>query len=165
MDGDAYTAESDPVTLEYGIRNAPQTNLGAAYVFDKHGFISVDYNFMPIKWTNSGTEDLQYLKADVKDFLRNRHQFRIGAEVRLVDLYLRGGYSLLTNPYRIQFQDGTQTNIAFGLGYRKNKFTFDISYSIRQHEFEYFPYINAPVESISQTFTNKPLIFSLAFRL
>ena len=150
--------------FEYSVRTAPQTNLGIAYVFGQNGFISVDYNFIPLKWSGSNTADLSYLNGDIDAFLLNQHNFRIGAEVRLVNVYLRGGYSFLTNPYNIVGQDASRQTFAMGIGYRANKFTFDIGYSIQNEDYQFYPY-SQNVEPASQSITRKPFVASLSFRL
>jgi len=155
--------ESD--AFKYNFRNAPQANIGLSYVFDQNGFISIEYNFIPIKWTRSSTYDLSYLNADTKELLKNQQSIKVGGEMRLMNVYLRAGYTWLSNPFNIVTENATQQTYSFGIGYRKNRFTVDISYAIQQNDFNYYPYSANLVEPARQTITRKPLILSASFRL
>lgn len=163
--GGSHTAQFIFEQFEYAMRTSPQTNLGLAYVFGKNGFISVDYNFIPLRWSKSNTPDLSYLNSDVDDFLKNQHCIRFGAEIRLVSVYLRGGYSFLTNPYNLEGQDASRKTYAMGIGYRTHKFTLDLGYSIQNEDFKYYPYSQEIVQPAQQRISRKPLVASLSFRL
>ena len=160
-----FTAAYEGATFDYSIRSAPQAKLGLAYVFDQHGFISIDYHFIPMKWSGTTMAELNYLNDDIDASLNNQHNIRIGAEVRLVNVYLRGGYSWLSNPYNLETQNAAQNTYGFGIGYRQNRFTIDLGYSIQQQSFNYYPYSSAPVEPARQRITRKPLVISASFRL
>lgn len=160
-----YTVAYENQTFDYSVRSAPQARLGAAYVFDKYGFISVDYQFIPIKWSGTATEGLEYLNDDIKAQLQNQHNIRFGAEVRLNTIYLRGGYNWLSNPFDLTTQDATQNTYSFGIGYRQNKFTLDLGYAIQRQSINFYPYSSAIVEPAIQRITRKPLVLSASFRL
>ncbi len=149
----------------YGIQTAPQTNLGLAYVFNKSGLVSLDYTFIPTKWSRTGNNDLSYLNSDIKEFLLNQHSIKFGAEIRLRNIFIRGGYSWFSNPYNFSEQDGTQTTIALGMGYRTNKFNIDLAYSVQTQAYNYYPYSPEMVEPAYQTIQRKPLIISASFKL
>ena len=152
-------------SFKYGMRNAPQANLGLAYVFDKNGFLSVDYAFIPTKWSGTSTNELNYLNDEINGFLQNQHNVRVGAEIRFSSIFFRGGYSWLSNPYNIEGQDATQNTYSLGIGYRSNKITFDICYAIQNHNQTYFPYDSSLVNGAQQTITRKPFIASVSFKL
>jgi hypothetical protein len=164
VNSESITAKAEFDPFVYSMRTAPQTNLGIAYVFGQNGFISVDYNFVPLRWSGTSTPDLSYLKQDIKDLLNNQHTFRIGAEIRLVNVYLRGGYSFLTDPYASEVQDASRKTYNMGIGYRANKFTFDIGYSIQNEDFQFYPY-SQNVQPAQQSITRKPFVASLSLRL
>jgi len=162
----SYTAKYEQgSSFRYGMRNAPQANLGLAYIFDKNGFISIDYAFIPTKWSGTSTNELNYLNADIDSYLRNQHNVRVGAEIRISSIFVRGGYNWLSNPYNISGQNASQSTYSLGIGYRSNKITFDISYAIQTHSQTYYPYDASLVEGDNQTITRKPFIASVSFKL
>lgn len=149
----------------YSTRTAPQANVGMAYVFEKSGFLSIDYTFLPTKWAGGTSENVSYLKSEIKNFLNIQHQIKVGGEIRLNRIFLRGGYSWLSNPYNIAYENSAQRITSFGIGYRSNTFTFDISYSLSNRDFTYYPYNNADVQPAQQNISQKPLLISASFRL
>jgi hypothetical protein len=173
VNGSSIKARFEAESFDYTLRNAPVGNLGLSYVFNKNGFISVDYSFIPIKWSGTGTSELNYLKTDINEFLNNQHFIKIGAEIRLVSIYLRGGYSWLSNPYNITSttpaglieQDGSRSTFSLGLGYRSNKFTIDLAYAIQNEDRQTYPYSSEIVRPASQTITRRPFVVSVSFRL
>jgi hypothetical protein len=173
MNGQSVKARFESDRYDYTLRNAPVGNIGASYIFNKNGFISVDYSFIPTKWSGTATNELNYLKSDIDNFLNNQHFVRIGAEVRLVSIYLRGGYSWQSNPYNFSSttpiglveQDATRNTFSFGIGYRTNRFTIDAAYSIQNEDQNAFPYSSEIVQAANQTITRRPFIVSASFRL
>lgn len=159
------TAAYVPNKFNYTMYNAPQINLGASYVFNKNGFLSLDYTFMPTKWSGSATNALSYLKDDVNSYLKNQHNVRIGGEIRAQNFFFRGGYSWLSNAYNIIDQNNSRNIYSLGLGYRTKNITFDVSFSIDQQKYAYYVYSPDLVQPANQTISRKPLLFSLSFRL
>ncbi len=157
-----YKQES---AFKYNMHSAPQANLGAAWVFDKNGFLSLDYAFIPTKWSGTGTNELAYLNTDIETGLRNQHNIRFGAEARLQNFFVRGGYSWLSNPYNIVGQNATKNTFSLGVGYRTNKLTFDISYAVQTQKQLYYTYDASMVEPASQTISRKPFLASISFKL
>ncbi len=173
INGGSRKARYEADRYDYTLRNAPVGNVGMSYVFNKSGFISVDYSFIPLKWSGSSTMELNYLKSEIDNFLNNQHFVRIGAEVRLVSIYLRGGYSWQSNPYNITSntplgeieQDASRNTFSMGIGYRSNRFTIDLAYSIQNEDRQNFPYSSEIVQPANQTITRRPFIASASFRL
>ena len=151
--------------FQYSIRTAPQANLGLSWVFNKSGFLTVDYAFIATKWSKTNTSELSYLNADINNYMSNQHNIRFGAEIRIVNFFVRGGYSWLSSPFNIDFQDSPKNTYSLGLGYRTNKITFDISYNIATNNYKYYPYSPELVQPASQTITRKPFLASISFRL
>jgi len=163
---DSFTAQYEQgSSFKYTMFNAPQANVGLAYIFDKNGFLSLDYAFIPTKWTSTPTKELNYLDSDIDSYLLNQHNIRVGAEIRISSFFVRGGYNWLSNPYNVEGQDATKSTYSLGIGYRSNKITIDISYAIQSHRQKYYPYDSSLVEAANQTITQKPFIASVSFRL
>lgn len=163
--GGSLTANFIGEEYRYRLRNAPQANLGAAYVFDKNGFLSLDYTFMPTKWSGTGTSELDYLNKDISNFLRNQHSIRAGAEIRAISWFFRLGYHWLSNPYNFDLQNGSKRGPSFGIGYRTRSVTIDVAYALQRSTFNYYLFSPDLVDPIVQDLTGQTLLISLGFRM
>lgn len=161
-----YSAAFDPNgSFSYVVQTAPQANIGAAWVFNKSGFLSVDYAFIATPWSRTGTDGLDYLNDDINSSLQYQHNIRFGAEVRLVNFFIRGGYSWLSNPFTTPLQSSNRSSYSIGGGYRTNKITIDLSFGIQNQDFNYYPYSEDLTEPARQTITQRPFLASISFRL
>jgi len=85
-----------------------RTSLGVASTFGKRGLISVDYEaafFRNMRFSSydgdTGVDYFGEVNLDIKDMMSIQHNLRVGGEVRITDwLSARGGYNLLTSPFK-----------------------------------------------------------------
>ncbi len=131
LDGDGDTSE-----INYFDLNPEQTNVyqpyryiapaktmaGMTFVFQKTGFLSVNYTYSDWGRTHltldDGTEG-DYFKALnqlIADNFTAMHTVSVGGELKVDDFSLRAGYAYKTSPYRYA-KDLTSENITFGAGY------------------------------------------------
>jgi len=106
-----------------------------AYLFGREGLISFDYtymNYQDIKLKPSSVFNDE--NQDFNDFLRATNQFRVGAEWRIDNVSLRGGYSFEESPYEDAIDTDHITGYSFGIGFKlKGGMKFDLAYRNRSN--------------------------------
>lgn len=144
VSGVGYSTYVDPNTVmeyePYRLNSAGKITGSFAYIFDKYGFISIDYtnkNYKNLKLKANGidyTTDNNYMK----NVLINASELRIGAEGKIKKLSIRGGFRYEQSPYK-SF-NGTKeiddlTGFSTGLGYNFGATKIDIAYSHSQRKY------------------------------
>ena len=123
----------DDMTYRYRITTPYHINAGIAYQFGNFAMVSADYEFIDYASArlSKGADGYDFYdeNQDVASELGSAGNLRLGAEVRLGGLYLRGGYSY----YGSAFSSGTlnensdSNGYSAGIGYRLDKFYVDMS--------------------------------------
>jgi len=106
-----------------------------AYVFGKTGLISIDYSIKDYGNTHFRPENDPYYR-DVNNQMSNTlatsGELRIGAEYKIKEWSLRGGYRFEESPYKNATTIGDLNSFSGGLGYNFGMFKLDFSYSNAQ---------------------------------
>ncbi|PHS51928.1 MAG: hemin receptor [Lutibacter sp.] len=114
--------------FDYKLRTPSKLTGSFAYLFDKHGLISVDYiykNYSNIELSNSTfTNENQTFNTD----LESVGELRIGTEWRFDNLSLRGGYYLNKSPYKAALDSDDIEGYSFGAGFKFRGGKLDFSY-------------------------------------
>ena len=162
---DVISVYSDPYTWKL---STPWRGLfGVSKVFGKNGFLSVDYelNALNTARANSDSIDIDYLNPEIKKFTQLSHIVRAGAELRLNRFYLRGGYAFQTSGLNTDFEETNTNMISFGAGYRGNHVSIDFVYAVRNTSQDVYFYDARYSPSAQSDITQKPLTFSLSYRI
>jgi hypothetical protein len=128
----AYLNDPESYDSNYTLRTPYRVNGGVSFVFAGIGLISGDLEYVDystIKFTASGdkitTDNMN------REIVRNYAQAlnkRIGGEIKATDyLMLRAGANFIGNPYKTG--DFDSRTLSAGLGYRKNNFYTDFTYT------------------------------------
>lgn len=131
---------SDPnITLiyePYKVRTAGSVSGSVAYV-GKKGLISFDYimkNHEDIQMKPNS--DFAAENAYIASVLTNSSEYRIGAEYKIKNLSVRGGYRFDESPYKNGRTIGDLTGYSGGLGYNFGKTKVDAAYSYSQRFYD-----------------------------
>lgn len=157
-----------PGTFKYKLRLPSRLTASAAFVIGKQGLVSFDYEFVNYSKNRlidnaglfDGTNDIMRTK------LQNTSNLRIGAEARFSDMYLRGGYQYLGDPYSSTTNNQNVSMISFGGGYRDSQFFMDLAYVLSLQKKDYYPY-NPNLASVSPaalSLQKHQLVFSIGTR-
>ncbi|NDP28620.1 MAG: transporter [Flavobacterium sp.] len=123
----------DPYKLE-----SPGKFTGSfAYVFGKTGLISIDYSIKKYGSTKFQPENDPYysvINSEMNTILATSGELRIGAEYKIKELSLRGGYRFEESPYKDATTIGDLNSFSGGLGYDFGMFKLDLSYSNAQRD-------------------------------
>ncbi|MBQ3896433.1 MAG: outer membrane protein transport protein, partial [Paludibacteraceae bacterium] len=160
---DYYTAPNKHDEF-YEILSPWKYNFSIAGVLGHRGLISVDYqiaDYNTMKIREDGGRDWAYRveNNNIKDKFQASHSLRVGAEVNVIDgLFLRCGYAFVTSPFADKdnvtmqlpsnttytspefFVDRWTNYYSAGLGYHKGFWYVDLSYQLKQQDFDFYAY-------------------------
>lgn len=130
-------------------------NVGTAFLINKRGFISAEYEFNDYRMATLYANDYNF--SDENNMIREKygicHSVRVGGEVNLTPKFaLRAGYNFKSSPYLNSSEwsegfNGSAHYGSIGFGYR-NKFLFvDLAYILKFSKDNYTLYQpTAPVQ-------------------
>lgn len=120
----------------YRFREPWRANFGLAYTLGSIAVISADYEmcdygsmmFKRASFTD-GKEYFDELNSEIKTIYGRSDMLRLGAEIKLGTVALRGGYGLTTSPEKADIEgnplpDMKTQNASFGLGFASKKSFF-----------------------------------------
>lgn len=116
----------------YRLQTPGKFTFSGAYVFGKSGLISVDYSikdYSNTKFKPTTDEGFRRLNGDISNDLTSAGELRIGAEYKIKQLSLRGGYRFEGSPYKNGTTIGDLNSYSGGLGYNFGSTKLDLAYS------------------------------------
>ena len=142
-DGYASSPEGE---YRYNVVSPFRANFGLAYTFLNFAVLSADYEFtdygqMQFRTDGSDRDWFEEVNDDIREFFGPQHMLRVGAELKLGSLAVRGGYGLTTSP-EVHFEGPYRSNFSFGLGFSsKGSFYTDLAVRRNSYSKEYYmPY-------------------------
>ncbi len=103
-----------------------------AQIFGKTGLISIDYsikNYGNTKFQPKNDVYYRGLNSEMDNILSTSGELRIGAEYKIKEWSLRGGYRFEEDPYKNSNTIGDLNSFSGGLGYNFGVFKLDVSYA------------------------------------
>lgn len=103
-----------------------------AYIFGKTGLISIDYSYKDYGDTQFEPKNDPYfrnLNAEMSNILKSSGELRLGAEYKIQQWSLRGGYRFEESPCKNKTTIGDLNSFSGGLGYNFGMFKLDLSYT------------------------------------
>lgn len=161
-------------TFVYRLRTPLKMSLGTGIFFGNFGFISADLDmvdYASINFRGMTSADLNIIadnNQEVANNFKKAYNYRIGAEIKLEQVMLRGGYGIQGNPYKnlSDSQFNTKTFSA-GLGYRVRNYYMDLSYQQISSYSDLKPYVlnngSEPTASVSTDRNNIFMTFGMRF--
>ncbi len=135
-------ARSPEGRFDYEV-NTPLKAIGSiGLVFGTMGMLNIDYEY--VDYTTARLRSNDFLFSDANNIIRHsftqQHNVRIGGEVRLDPLILRGGYAFYSSPYKSGINDGQRSLLSAGFGLREGDFFLDFAYTYAFFSEDYFLY-------------------------
>ena len=129
-----YSVNPDIINVydPYKLQTPGKFTFSGAYVFGKSGLISVDYSikdYSNTKFKPTSDEGFRRLNSDMNSDLTSAGELRIGAEYKIKQLSLRGGYRFEGSPYKNGTTIGDLNSYSGGLGYNFGSTKLDLAYS------------------------------------
>lgn len=114
---------------DYSLRTPAKYTGSLAYIFGKQGLLSLDYaikDYSTTKFNTGGYDDLNNI---LSNNLELASEIRIGAEYRIKQFSLRGGYRFEQSPYKNGNTMGDLTGYSGGIGFNFRNSRLDLAYS------------------------------------
>ena len=123
--------------------------------FKKLLLLSFDYEYIDysqIRYReDTDLNEMDEVNTALSDYLKPAGNIKTGAELRLGDFAIRGGFTHYGNPYsKNDFnKDAKHYSISSGIGLRVNAFFFDVSYrySVREELIRAYDYFDSFVDA------------------
>ena len=137
FDTETFENKSSKGKFEYNLLTPWRANAGIALVGKHLGFIAFDYEVVDYSSIKFELDDVNYLMQDrlnskMKDKYQMSHNFKIGAEAKLLKYRLRAGYNIQTSPLKTAFREGkfdfSRQQISAGIGYVWKRVALDFAY-------------------------------------
>jgi hypothetical protein len=140
FDQEESTNEMSPLnTFEYWLTTPYRAIGSVAFQVQKFLTVNVDYelaDYSILKFDSDYPEDFMDVNQNMKNIYKLASNIRTGAEVVIKPLYLRAGFAFYGSPYETEVPgiDSYTLLYAGGLGFRSEKFFFDVGTTVRSHE-------------------------------
>ncbi|MGO3182397.1 MAG: OmpP1/FadL family transporter [Aequorivita sp.] len=125
---------------DYNLRTPANVTASAAYIFGQAGLISIDYSYKDyssIKYRAVGGYHDSYfseLNNKIKNTLSGASSIKAGAEYRISQLSLRGGFHYEQSPYENTETIGDLIGFSLGAGYNFGRYDLALAYSRSEQE-------------------------------
>jgi hypothetical protein len=128
----------DPITMiyePYRLLSPGKITTSIAYVFGKKGLFSFDYSVKDYGSTKfTPKRDYVNENNEISNSFVVASEFRFGAEYKIRQFSLRGGYRFEESPYKNGKTIGDLMGYSSGIGYNFGNFKIDAAYSFTQRD-------------------------------
>lgn len=153
-----YESANDPVRFNYALTTPFRFMAGVAVQLKKLALLSADYEFIDYstaRFSETGDDyDYTIKNQTIKSSLNTVSNLRLGAELRVSNLYLRGGYALYGKAWKENdINDNLNYNsISLGAGFREQNVSVDFGYTrmTNPHRYILYEYNTGPTSFISE---------------
>lgn len=106
-----------------------------AYVFGGSGLISIDYSLRDYSNTKfKPSNEFTTVNSNINNTLDVSNEIRVGAEYRIKQWSLRGGYRFEDSPYKNSSTVGNLNSYSTGLGYNFGDIKLDMAYTYAKRD-------------------------------
>jgi hypothetical protein len=153
----------------YKIQTPAKITGSLAYIFGKIALISFDYSVKDYTGTKFKPENDAYFKPLNQTIAKNARsqtsEYRLGAEYRIKQFSIRGGYRFEQSPYKDSVTIGNLTSYSGGVGYNFGGTKLDLSYSTSQRDYNQQFFSQGMTDSAKINAKNNNLTVTLSFEL
>jgi len=133
IDGNTqYNATAGEYEYSYEFYSPFRTIAGVAFILSKIGIISADYEYVNYGKARLRADDYDFEDENdrISEGFGDGHNFRLGTEIRLAPIYLRGGLSYYSSPTSATFDaDGSIKAYSLGIGLKTRNVYIDIAFN------------------------------------
>lgn len=151
---------------EYKLQTPAKYTVGGAYVFGSRGLISVDYSikdYSSAKLKPTSVESFRFQNDLMADVLDTASELRIGAEAKIKQWSLRGGYNYEQSPYKNGKTIGDLQQYSLGFGYNFGATKLDLAYTNSQREYNQALFSTGLTDAPKTKITNNNVFLTLLF--
>ncbi len=150
-----YKQENSATRYSYNLTTPFRADIGAAIQVKKFALLSADYEFVDYntaRFSQAPGDNYDYTlkNNEIKSTLQAANNLRLGAEFRLNNLYLRGGYSYYGKAFKSdQLNSGLDYNaFSLGIGFREQNVYGDLGFTSLMNPRKYIVY-DSSIETVS----------------
>ena len=106
----------------------------------RYGIISADYEYLNYGTARMRSEEYDYtdINNTIKEKYKSASNLRLGGEIRIAPVYLRGGISYYGSPTSTQFNSiGAIKGYSLGLGLQTENVSIDLAFNHSSYEIDY----------------------------
>ncbi len=168
---DEYYAQSDINAFDYMLQTPFKVIGSVAVQLPKLAIVSLDYEWLDYtraSFDSKGNDfDLLEMNDRIDEVFKVAHNLKIGAEVHLGPMYLRGGFACYGSPYKSGEVNANLKNLIYsgGVGFRSEHVFFDMAYSVRNDEYSHYLYLPENLNAATTTENMGQIAATLGFRL
>lgn len=140
--GAFYEDESPAGSFSYRIMTPMRAIGSMGFIVGKHGIINVDYEYVDYSYARLRSTPNVFMEQNKA--IENKYtavgNIKVGAEVKLAPITLRGGCAYYASPYRNNVNDAGRIIYSGGIGFREEKYFFDLAYQYSNASESYYLY-------------------------
>ncbi|MDD3878264.1 MAG: hypothetical protein PHT69_16720 [Bacteroidales bacterium] len=164
--GNNYSATSPDGKFDYELTTPMRVIGSLAFIIGEYGLLSADYEF--VDYSEARLRSKSYKFFDENEAIQMNYKaqsnIRIGGEVRLDPINIRGGYALYGSPYNKGLNDAEKTSISFGVGIRDKHYFLDVAYVYSECSEDYYLYNPNLVKPSNIKLTSNNIILTLGLK-
>lgn len=170
QNGYNYAASNSDIVIfyePYNLRTPGKYTGSLAYVFGKSGLLSVDYSLKDYSNSKFRPSDDYFrpVNSNISNALTVAGELRIGAEYRIKEWSLRGGFRYEESPYENKKTVGDLTSFSAGFGYQFTRTRLDLAYTYAQRDTQIGLFSEGLTDMAKNKATQNNLSLSLVFDL
>ncbi|RPH33486.1 MAG: hypothetical protein EHM93_05090 [Bacteroidales bacterium] len=155
---------------EYNLETPLKVIGSAAYVFKDFGLLSIDIehvDYASMRFRDGG-DGYDYTTDNeiINNTYNSVNNIKIGGEVKVNNMYFRGGYAFYPSPYKKEFlnKNANRTMLSGGVGYREGNFFIDATYLYSMQKEKYIFYNLNDVNPVSTKMTEGKFLLTVGFK-
>lgn len=141
---DYYSDTNGDFEYNYELYTPMRVVTSLAIVLARYSIISADYeyvNYSRARLRSEYPDDFNIANENIKNYYNSGHNIRLGAEVRLAPVYLRGGVSYYGSPTSTKINaHGAIKGYSLGLGLKSEQVYIDVAFNHSFYDVDYKMY-------------------------
>ncbi len=166
---DDYTqvAQSPRGRFEYEVTTPLRAMGSLGLVFGTTGILSIDYeyaDYSKMRFRSNEFYGFSDENRTIRESFTAQHSIRAGGELRLSPVILRAGVSHSGSPYITGVNDGAQTALSAGIGFREQYYFVDFAYTYAFHSEDYYLYTLDNLRPVEREFNASTFRLTVGWR-
>lgn len=154
-----WAATSPLNYFEYQLNTPSKSIASIGIIIQKRGFLTFDYETVNYSSANLNSTIYQFNNENnnIFNLYRKTQNIKMGAEIKIQNIGIRGGYAIFGSPFKDGLNDGTKEYVSGGIGFQKDQYFIDIALIHSMSEEEHPLYGNVGNDNTLQTANLKTL--------
>jgi len=151
---------------KYKLQSPAKYSIGAAYIFEDIGLVSVDYslkNYSTTKFKPESEDFFRFQNDLISNVLDTTSEVRVGVERKIKQWSLRAGYNYEQSPFKNGNTIGDLQQYSVGFGYNFGSTKLDLAYSRSDREYNQSLLNTGLTDTSKIKITNNNVFLTLLF--